>query len=161
MNPPAGGATIRAVMARTTDLPTIPPTRRFTDAVERPATVIGPGISIRGELSGDDPVDLGGRLEGDSRVTGHFTVREGAAVTGRVEATTIVVRGEVMGPALKADKIEIGPSAHVVASLRARVVAIAEGAYFDGQVQMEGEGAAPITFKERRSPRPGEDTAGG
>ncbi len=131
------------------------PTRRFTDVVERYSTVIGPGISIRGELTGSDPVDLGGTLEGDSRVDAHYCVREGARVEGRIEARTLAVAGEVAAPTLVADKIEIGASARVRATLRARVVAIAEGALFDGQVQMHGgeADAGPTVFKEQRKPR--------
>jgi cytoskeletal protein CcmA (bactofilin family) len=120
--------------------------------------VIGPGIRVRGELTGDDPVEVGGTLEGDSRVSAHYTIREGARVVGKVEATSIVIAGEITGPVLSADKVEIGATARVRADIRARVVAIAEGAFFDGQVQMQGKDAAgPVTFKEqRRNPGPPE-----
>ena len=128
--------------------------RRFTDSVEKYTTVIGPGITIQGELSGGDPVDLAGRLEGDSRVEAHYRVREGARVTGRIAATNLVVAGEVSAPELVADKIEIGASGRVKANLDARVVAIAEGAVFDGRVHMRGgeAGSGPTTFKEQRRP---------
>ena len=137
--------------------------RRFTDAVERYSTVIGPSITIRGDLSGDDAVDVAGTLEGDSRVEAHFRVREGGRVAGRIEATSLVVAGEVSGPELVADKIEVGAGGRVKANLDARVVAIAEGAIFDGRVHMRGgeAGSAPTTFKEQRKPRdPGESSQG-
>ncbi len=136
-------------------------TRRFTDSVEKYTTVIGPGISIRGELTGGDAVDVAGTLEGDSRVESHYRVREGARVSGRIEATSLVVAGEVTAPELVADKIEIGASARVKAKLDSRVVAIAEGAVFDGSVHMRGgeQGAAPITFKEQRKPRDPDDSS--
>ncbi len=128
------------------------PARRFTDSVERYSTVIGPSISIRGELSGGDAVDLAGTLEGDSRVEAHYRVREGGRVTGRIEAASLVVGGEVSAPKLVAEKIEIGASARVRADLHARVIAIAEGAVFDGGVHMRGDeaGSAPTTFREQR-----------
>ncbi len=137
-------------------------TRRFTDSLEKYSTVIGPGISIRGELTGSDPVDVAGTLEGDSRVEAPYRVREGGRVTGRIEATSLVVGGEVSGPELVADKIEIGSGARVRASLNAQVVAIAEGALFDGGVHMRGaEPAGPITFKEQRKPRAPDDSPQG
>ncbi len=143
-------------MAQRQEPPPPAPARRFTDAVEKPPTVIGPGISIRGELSGEDAVELAGSLEGDSHVSAHYTVRETGRIQGSIEAASLVVGGEVTGPTLTADKIEIGAAARVRATLRARVVAIAEGARFDGEVQMQGdEPAGLITFKEqRRGPRP-------
>ncbi len=139
------------------------PTRRFTDSVEKYATVIGPGIQVRGELSGSDAVDVAGVLEGASRVDAHYRVREGARVTGRIEAQTLIVAGQVTAPELVAEKIEVGASGRVQARLSARVVAIAEGAHFDGGVHMRGSepAAGPTTFKEQRKPRdPGKGSQG-
>jgi cytoskeletal protein CcmA (bactofilin family) len=131
---------------------TASPARRFTDSVDKPATVIGPRTRIKGELSGSDPVDLAGTLEGDSRVRAHYRVRPGGKVVGEIEAASLVVEGEVLARDLTADKIEIGASARVLANLRARLVAIAEGAFFDGEVHMQGAeaGSGPVSFKDQR-----------
>lgn len=135
--------------------PASPAGRRFTDALEGQGTVIGPGTRIKGSLSGADAVDLSGVLEGPSTVSGLYQVRAGARVVGDITATSLVVEGDVAGRTLSAEKIEIGTGARVRANLRARVVAIAEGAFFDGQVHMEGRDgpAGPVHFKERRKPR--------
>jgi len=136
-----------------------PPTRRLGDAAPTSVTVIGPGTRIRGSLTGGDAIDLAGTLEGPSSVTGFYHVRETARVTGDVTAASIVVEGEVSGRTLVAEKVEIGAAARVRANVRARVVAIAEGAFFDGQVHMQGHGgpAAPVSFKERRKGRRRDD----
>lgn len=128
------------------------PARRFTDSVDPTATVIGPGTRFVGELTADGPVDLAGTLEGDARVGGHCRVRAGAKVKGRLQARTLVVEGEIEGPGLVADKVEIGSSARVRSSIEARLVAIADGAFFEGAVQMEEPGA-PVTFTEKRGAR--------
>jgi cytoskeletal protein CcmA (bactofilin family) len=137
------------------------PARRITDAAPESTamTVIAHGICIRGELAGEDPVHLAGTLEGPSRVDALYCVREGGRVVGEITAPTIVIEGEVSGPALVAERVEIGASARVRANLRARVVAIAEGAFFDGQVSMEGRDGPLVTFSftEKRRPRPPED----
>jgi cytoskeletal protein CcmA (bactofilin family) len=88
-------------------------------------------------------------------VDGHYRVREGARVVGKIEAKALIVAGEVTGPELVAEKIEVGGSGRVKATLNARVVAIAEGALFDGGVHMRGgeAGAAPTLFREQRKPR--------
>jgi cytoskeletal protein CcmA (bactofilin family) len=139
--------------------PEATPSRRITDAAAGPATVIGPRTRIKGEITGGDPVDLAGSLEGDSRITGLYRVRDGARVMGDVTATNIVVDGEVSGRVLIAEKVEVGAGARVRANVRARVVAIAEGAFFDGQVHMEGRSgpAAPTNFREKRRGRRGND----
>ncbi len=129
------------------------PARRVTDAPRVPKTVIGPAMQIKGSLTGDDPVDLAGTLEGDSQVTALFRVRASGRIVGDITAKSLVVEGEVSGRA---------PAARVRANVRARVVAIAEGAFFDGQVQMDNrEGPADaLTFTEKRKPRDGPDPAG-
>jgi cytoskeletal protein CcmA (bactofilin family) len=128
------------------------PSRRFTDAVDPDATVIGPGTRVKGELAAEGSVDLAGFLDGDARVSAHLCVRPGARVTGRLEAKSLVVEGEVAGPSVAAERIEIGATARVRSNVRARVVAIAEGALFEGEVRMDDTGApgTAITFTEKR-----------
>ena len=115
--------------------------------------MIGPGTTVRGDLTGGDAVEIRGLLQGDCRTSAHCVVGEGARVVGSIEATGIVVAGVVEGRALAADKVEIRASARVRASVTARVVTIADGALYEGNVQMQGQDApsGPVFFKERRS----------
>jgi cytoskeletal protein CcmA (bactofilin family) len=115
-------------------------------------TLIGPGTRIKGELSGDDSVDLAGTFEGSSRIAGLYHVREGARVKGDIAASDVVIEGEVEGRVVKARKVEIGASSRVRAHVRARVVAVAEGAYFEGQIHMDARrgGTARLSFQEKR-----------
>jgi cytoskeletal protein CcmA (bactofilin family) len=128
------------------------PARRFTDTVDPHTTFVGPGTRIKGELVSEGPVDVAGTLEGDIRVSAHCRIRQGARVTGRLEAKSLVVEGQVSGPALVADRLEIGATARVESNIQARVVAIADGAFFEGEVRMDGSGApgTPQTFTEKR-----------
>jgi cytoskeletal protein CcmA (bactofilin family) len=128
------------------------PTRRFTDAIDANTTIVGPGTLVKGELAAEGAVEIAGAIEGEVRVGGHCRVRQGARVDGRIEAKTLLIEGTVDGPALVADKIEIGASARVHSNIQARVVAVADGAVFEGQVQMDGSGGpgTPQTFTEKR-----------
>jgi cytoskeletal protein CcmA (bactofilin family) len=126
-----------------------PPARRFSDVLDPHSTFVGPGTRIEGDLTSDGPVDVAGTVDGDVHVSGHCRVREGARLTGRLEAKTLVVEGEVSGPGLLADKIEIGATGRVKSSIQARVVAIADGAFFEGEVRMDDAGT-PLTFTEKR-----------
>ena len=128
------------------------PARRLTDSVDSNTTFVGAGTKIDGNLVADGNVEVRGTLHGDVRASALVRVREGARVTGRLEAKSLVVEGEVSGPGLVADKVEIGATARVRSSIQARVVAIADGAFFEGEVRMDGSGgsAAPQTFTEKR-----------
>jgi cytoskeletal protein CcmA (bactofilin family) len=126
--------------------------RRFTDSAQAPVTLIGSGTHIRGDLRGSDPVEIRGSLEGDCHILARCVVHEGARVMGNIDAAGLVVAGEVEAGTLTADKVEIRASARVRATIKARVVAIGDGAVYEGQVQMEGPDAAdgPVFFKEQR-----------
>ncbi len=131
--------------------PLATPSRRFTDA-SSPSTVIGAGTTVHGDVTGSDPVEIRGTLEGDCRISALCIVAEGARVLGNIEAEGLVVAGAIEAGKLAADRIELRPSALVRAAITARVVAIADGAFFQGDVQMRGPGAAdgPMFFKDRR-----------
>ena len=126
--------------------------RRFTDSAQPPVTAIGSGSHVRGDIRGSDPVEIRGSLEGDCHILARCFVHEGARVMGNIDAAGLVVAGEVEAGTLVADKVEIRASARVRATIKARVVAIADGALYEGEVRMEGPGAAegPVYFKERR-----------
>lgn len=122
-----------------------PAGERRAGVAERRVTVIAPGTSFRGELVSSDPVEVYGSLEGDAHVTARFTVGESGRVFGNIDAAVLVVAGEVNAGMLTAEKIELRATARVAATLRARVVSIAEGAVFEGDVDnRDAPGTTPI-----------------
>jgi cytoskeletal protein CcmA (bactofilin family) len=127
------------------------PNRRFTDPAERAATVIGAGTQVRGDIVSGEPLDVRGTVEGDCRVSAHCTVREGARVLGNIDATTLVVAGEVEAGTLTAEKVEIRATARVRATVRALRVAIADGALYEGDLQTQDAAGGPLVFQERRT----------
>jgi cytoskeletal protein CcmA (bactofilin family) len=131
------------------------PARRFTDTVETAANAVGRETHLRGELTAAGPLDVAGTIDGPCRVGGLCRIREGARITGDVTATSIVVEGEMTGRTLVAENVEIGHSARVQADIRAHKVAIAEGGFLQGHVEMEDPKASPgpVTFKEKRESR--------
>jgi cytoskeletal protein CcmA (bactofilin family) len=124
--------------------------RRLSDALGEAATVIGPNIRVKGAVESDDTIDIVGTLEGTARTTGLVRVRTSGRVVGDITAGRLIVEGEVEAGTLQAERIEIGISGRVRAALRARSVAIAEGALFEGNVNMDGA-TAPTSFTEKRT----------
>jgi len=99
-------------------------------------TVIGPGVQIDGDLKSPSNVVIHGSLEGDFDVAGTLVVGESAQVIGDVTAREVIVRGAVEGRIVAGERIELGPSGRVQGDLQAKAVAIAEGAYLQGKVEM-------------------------
>ncbi len=127
------------------------PGRRFTDT-RAPATVIAVGTIVRGDVTGGDSVEIRGTLEGDCRIEGLCVVTQGARVLGNIEAAGVMVAGEVEAGTVAAERIELRSSARVRAAITARVMAVADGAFYEGEVQMLGPEAptGPVLFKDKR-----------
>jgi len=137
------------------------PTRRLADTGS-PTTVIGPGTTVRGDLTGGDAIEIRGTLEGDCRSSGVCVVAQGARLLGNVEAAGLVVAGEIEAGTLAVERIEIRATARVRAAITARAVAIAEGAFYEGEVHMQGAEApaGPVYFKDRRKGTEGGSSRG-
>ena len=127
-----------------------PSPRRLSDAPGESVTVIGPKTKIVGEVSGEDTIEVAGTLQGSARASGLIRVLSSGRVTGDLSAGRLIVEGEVEAGTLQAERIEVGISARVRSALRARSVAIAEGAFFEGSVDMDGP-TAPTSFTEKRT----------
>jgi cytoskeletal protein CcmA (bactofilin family) len=131
--------------------PTTPPSGR-RDGSRSLATIIARGTRFCGDLSCSDPVEIRGTLEGDCQTSARCIVHEGARVLGNIDAAALVVAGDVEAGLLKADKVELRASASVRATIRARVVAIADGAFFQGEIDRT-ESAGSLLKDRRRDGR--------
>jgi cytoskeletal protein CcmA (bactofilin family) len=101
-------------------------------------TTIGASLVITGELIGDEDVTIGGEVRGPITLrTGTLIVSESARLTGEIRASRIVVHGNVDGTVSATERIELGPSATVSGSLSANHVVIADGATFNGRIDMD------------------------
>ena len=101
-------------------------------------TRIGRHILIDGELSSDEDLAIEGRVRGYVSVReATLTVDEGARVEADVRALRVVIRGEVRGAVAASERIELGAGSAVEGSLSAGVIVIADGAQFNGTIDMD------------------------
>jgi cytoskeletal protein CcmA (bactofilin family) len=114
-----------------------PPNRRFTDGTSVCATRLG-RLQIRGTLTSTESVELGGTFDGPIEVEGLVKVTEGGRVNGTIRAQDAALSGEVHGHVTARGRLELGASAHVLADVEAKTIAIAEGAFIAGRVAMPG-----------------------
>lgn len=128
-------------------------TRRFTDGVDQCETVIGADAAIKGELRGTSSVELQGSLNGKMELDGFLWIRVGGRLEGDIEATAVVIEGEVEGNIDVREKAELRSTCRVKGDIAAGSLAIAEGGHFEGQITMEGKPSSRshVTFVEKRS----------
>jgi cytoskeletal protein CcmA (bactofilin family) len=111
------------------------------DAAPR-ASVLGPTLKFRGELSAQEDLIIQGSVEGSITHTQSLTVGTDGTMKGDIRARVIVVDGKVEGDLYATESVDIRATAKVKGNVFAPRVGIIEGAFFQGQVEMQPSGAA-------------------
>lgn len=100
-------------------------------------TLLGRSMVTRGELSGNEDMLIEGQFEGNIKLQDHcVTVGPHGRVKAEIQARQIVILGSVEGNISAREKIEIRKSGHVVGDLVAAGIAIEDGAYFKGSIDI-------------------------
>jgi cytoskeletal protein CcmA (bactofilin family) len=99
--------------------------------------MIGPGITIRGNVTGDEDLTVEGRIEGAVRLSRDLTVQPGAELAAEVEARTVTVGGAIRGTVAATEGLTIEAGAVVVGDITTPRLIIEDGARFKGRVTMQ------------------------
>ncbi len=134
----------RAAEARATEprpLEVRAPEIRAVEAAPR-ASVLGPTLRFRGELSAQEDLIVQGSVEGSITHTQSLTIGTDGTMKGDIRARLIVVDGKVDGDLYATESINIRATARVRGNVFAPRISIQDGAFFQGQVDMQPSGAA-------------------
>ncbi|MGH9405994.1 MAG: bactofilin family protein [Terriglobia bacterium] len=101
------------------------------------ATYLGGSVVLRGELSADEDLTIEGQFEGSLNLQSHcLTVGPHGQVKADITARQVAVSGKLNGKINAQEKIEIRRTGNVVGDLVSAGVAIEEGAYFKGSIEI-------------------------
>jgi cytoskeletal protein CcmA (bactofilin family) len=117
------------------------PEVRAPEAASR-ASVLGPTLRFRGELSAQEDLIIQGSVEGSITHTQSLTVGTDGSMKGDIRARVIVIDGKVEGDLYATESVNIRATAKVKGNVFAPRVGITEGAFFQGQIEMQPSGAA-------------------
>lgn len=99
---------------------------------------VGPSITIKGDLSGEEDALIEGRVEGRVEIPAHhLTIGTHGVVVGHVLARHVTVLGRVEGDITVLERIEVSAGGRVDGDIRTPALVIREGAVFNGSVVME------------------------
>jgi cytoskeletal protein CcmA (bactofilin family) len=101
-----------------------------------PVCAVGAGARFQGLLSFWGAARVEGSLAGEVASRGTLEVGPAASVVGRVEVDVLIVEGSVEGEVFARERVEVLPGAHVTATIRTPRLAVAEGAHFEGRLDM-------------------------
>ena len=100
-------------------------------------TRIGPSIVVDGELTASEPLQVDGHFRGNIVAReADLTLGPSAVVTADIRGVRVTVHGRLQGNITATERIELGASADVKGSLSANLIVIADGARFNGGIDM-------------------------
>ena len=106
-------------------------------AAKQNQTLLGRSVVLRGDLSGKEDLLIEGHFEGTLNLQEHcVTVGPHGQVQGEIHARQVVIQGAVSGNVSAREKIEIRKTGEVVGDLVAAAIAIEDGAYFKGSIDI-------------------------
>ena len=109
--------------------------------------MIGPSITIKGEVSGEEDLLIEGKVEGNINLNGNqVAVGASGKVSADIQAKTAKIDGEVTGDITANEKVVISKSGNVRGNIVAPRVTLEDGAIFKGSIDMDPAGA---TFELR------------
>jgi cytoskeletal protein CcmA (bactofilin family) len=113
------------------------------------SAIIGPGIHINGDISGDENLVVEGSVDGKIRLDLHqVEIGQSGRVNADITAKEIKIAGEVRGDITGTEKVIILRSGNVHGNIVAPRMTLEDGAIFKGSIDMDpGERAKPTLSK--------------
>jgi len=111
----------------------------FPDSGSSPVavpTVIGQTMRIQGTLTSREEVHLNGHCEGQIEVDGRLTIGTGGMATANIKAGEVVLAGSAKGNVETTGRLILRIGASLEGDVKAAGIAIEDGAYFKGGVDI-------------------------
>ena len=116
---------------------------------------IGKSVVFKGDLSGDEDLEIEGRIEGQIQLPNHqLTIGAHGRVKAQIEAKTVVVVGHVSGNVTATERCEVQASGVVDGDIRAPRLLIQEGAVVNGNIEMGEKAKAATAGAHPPTPEP-------
>ena len=113
--------------------------------------IVGEGLTLKGEITGEGDVRLLGRFEGTVAISGAVFIGQNGEVDGDLSATSIVVAGRVRGNLSATGRVEILPQGMLTGNLKSGSFNAADGAVVKGELWVERSAprlsAAPLASR--------------
>lgn len=112
---------------------------------------IGRSIVIKGEITGAETLYIDGRVEGSIKLPeNRVTVGRNGVVLASVVAREVVVMGKVEGNITVSDRVDIRSDGSVTGDVAAQRLAIEDGAFFKGAVDLGKSGKGSDSKKDEK-----------
>jgi len=112
---------------------------------------LGPSLSLKCELSGNEDLIIEGQFQGTIDLKNHsLIIGPEGKVEADIQARNITINGYVKGNIFASGKVFISEEAQMDGNISASVISVMDGAQFKGSVKME-KGGEIISSPEERT----------
>lgn len=137
-------------MARDRDTP--------STSAESVISIIGPGMTIKGDCETDGTIRVEGTVEGSIRAGKAVVIGKQGCVKGDVETQDAVISGRVEGTLTAGSRLELQATCHIEGEVFTRRMQLEEGAVLNGSVKMGENLKGPLSKKPQLSNGPSSDS---
>ena len=124
--------------APSTGFAATPAAMRPVAPTARNMSCLGPGLEIKGKITGSEDLQIDGRVEGPISLHGQkLTIGQTGKVQSEISARDVIVYGDITGNLLAQDRVEIKKDASVIGDIKATRISIEDGAYCKGRIEID------------------------
>ena len=136
----------------TASAPTIGQTRSIRS---KKASVIGPTLVIKGELSSDEDLIIEGHIEGTiAHHKKHLTVGKRGRVLADIHASSVIIEGQLVGDIHSEGTVSLAKGADVKGNIFCSHIVMEYGARFTGKIDMGEPPKVAVVPKEPAQAEP-------
>ncbi len=100
-------------------------------------SVLGGGMTVTGDVSGEGEFRIEGRVEGSVSAAGRVIVEARGEVLGDIEAAEVVASGKVSGKITASGTVRLEKSCQIEADVEAATISLEEGGVVNGTLKMK------------------------
>ena len=126
-----------------------PATIRPSGPMARNLSCLGSSLTIKGKISGEEDLQIDGKVEGNISLRGHrLTVGRTAQLNSEINAREVIVYGNASGNLRARDRVEIKKDGQVIGDITTTRISIEDGAYFKGHIEIDRTQSSASASKE-------------
>ena len=115
-----------------------PSASRLGSSTSRSSARLGASIEIKGQVTGDEDLQIDGKVQGPISLRGHeLIVGSTAQLNSEIHAGEVVVSGKVVGNVHARGRVDIKKDGSVTGDISTARISIEDGAHFKGRIEID------------------------